>query len=1315
MGWQDDPIVGVATKAPWENDPLTERRSQPRGASGVMDAITAGWQGSGTGLALRGKLPDVVLDPQHAKWYEHVAASATQLFAEAPQMVVGAVAGAASGSAVAPGPGTVLGGGAGAFAIPTLIRESLMQAYQSNDASNSADFLSRAGIVIKATGKDAIVGAATAAVGGLVSKFAGPVIGATAGKVATTASEIGTMVVAPNALEGKLPEPQDFLNAAILVGGLKGAVHVAGKMRSIYSKTGIEPEQVLADAKADPNIAIDLKPVEPPIVGDVVEVWHASPHQFEKFDASRIGTGQGAASFGKGLYFAEAEGVAHEYFQQFNPELAITKGDTGPKGLALRVLEAVGGDIKAAVRELESRKEQAKTGPYADEFAAKVDESIAYLNEPKETANMYRVQIPKTVVSEMMDWDKPLAEQPSVLAKLRAVDSWPAIEKWAGDLLKNGPEGMRLTGEGLHEILVEKIGKDEAAAFLKDAGIPGIRYLDQASRAKGEGTRNLVLFDAEHARVVARNGESTIPAAYESIARENNARDAVPGEKATAFAESPFAEIPQAVGEPAHPSHVNYNFLDTQDQVKAAHARLSELYVEEITSQRRGTVSWEQTQAEAGKHLDEMLGGKSTPPREPGTPAGAAEILARKQMAQGAAEDLMRIRKELVDKGSEATPEDNLRFLAAVERTAMIQAEFLGARAEAGRALNILKETSRSAERVKQIQDILDTYKMDPQEMARMLGEIDNPTGIYITVPKIIKATKWEMIVEAVKAGMISGPITQLANIMGNTTFMALRLPIETVSSTFGLLSKGADRVTPMEPVARLVGNLHGAMDALAYAGALMRVEGVKASWEKVVELTDKGRTKQDSKRNALPGKTGEVVRGLTFGQLAVGDAFFRTMNERGEAYSLAVRQATGEGLGLTSREFRERVVEIAQNPDADMVAKIKEAGDRLTFNMRGGPVAQAVQKVVKVSHLELIVPFIQTPGNIAKELARMTPFAPFVGEWMQDIKAGGAAQHKALAEVATGAAIGGIAVVTALAGNISGAGDPDPAKKRVKMAAGWQPYSVKVGDTWYSYQRLQPVGTLIGMAADMAEIQQHMTPEEHDKIPKMLAVAFGNAVTSQTFLQGFTNLIHAATEPERYGAKFAQSIAGLVVPGILAQNAQLADPLMREIDSSIDAVKNRIPGFRQTLPAQRDVFGEQIQNRERLGVVSPIVTNKVSDDKVRTEAARLGIGASKAPNSIELPAAKDRKLGKVDLTPEQQDVFGDVAGHFAHGVLDPIVNSPTWDDQPKQVKQAIYDRAFEAGHKMGKNAALSPEQRQLEIGRIVHELGQRFAPGGPK
>jgi len=35
-----------------------------------------------------------------------------------------------------------------------------------------------------------------------------------------------------------------------------------------------------------------------------ITAWHGSPHKFDKFDSSKIGTGEGAQAYGHGLYLA---------------------------------------------------------------------------------------------------------------------------------------------------------------------------------------------------------------------------------------------------------------------------------------------------------------------------------------------------------------------------------------------------------------------------------------------------------------------------------------------------------------------------------------------------------------------------------------------------------------------------------------------------------------------------------------------------------------------------------------------------------------------------------------------------------------------------------------------------------------------------------------------------------------------------------------------------------------------------------------------------------------------------------------------------
>lgn len=46
--------------------------------------------------------------------------------------------------------------------------------------------------------------------------------------------------------------------------------------------------------------------------------YHGTPHDFDRFDTGKIGTGEGAQAYGHGLYFAENEGVATSYRNQLS-------------------------------------------------------------------------------------------------------------------------------------------------------------------------------------------------------------------------------------------------------------------------------------------------------------------------------------------------------------------------------------------------------------------------------------------------------------------------------------------------------------------------------------------------------------------------------------------------------------------------------------------------------------------------------------------------------------------------------------------------------------------------------------------------------------------------------------------------------------------------------------------------------------------------------------------------------------------------------------------------------------------------------------
>lgn len=224
-------------------------------ATTFLEAVEAGFDISVTGL-LKGPVDRIL--PEKAPMFHRIASSLGTIVGDVPAMIPGAVAGGAGGTAVAGPVGGVVGAGAGSFAIPEAMREALMQHYEKGDIQDFGDFWERSSAVFIKAAKGAAIGGITAGVGGKVAKVLGPAAAPTVKNAAVTASEIATMVTVGSALEGEAPRAQDFTDAAALVLGMKGVAKGASKIRNIYAKTGVKPEQVFAHAQKDPIVKQEL-------------------------------------------------------------------------------------------------------------------------------------------------------------------------------------------------------------------------------------------------------------------------------------------------------------------------------------------------------------------------------------------------------------------------------------------------------------------------------------------------------------------------------------------------------------------------------------------------------------------------------------------------------------------------------------------------------------------------------------------------------------------------------------------------------------------------------------------------------------------------------------------------------------------------------------------------------------------------------------------------------------------------------------------------------------------------------------------------
>jgi hypothetical protein len=240
-------------------------------------------------------------------------------------------------------------------------------------------------------------------------------------------------------------------------------------------------------------------------------VWHGSPHKFDKFDASKIGTGEGAQAYGHGLYLAESPAVAESY--------KIPAGRTKTTIDGKNVIDAAYQDrsIEKSARYLQDYgniddaiKWAGENGDFATQQQLKKLVASGRLR-PAAAGELYKVDLPDDQIARMLDWDKPLSQQAPEVSKAVA-------QAFPGTFI-NGrfvdPASSQLTGRALLDQLTAIANKRGAPGMrmaepaLKAAGVPGIRYLDGGSRTAGQGSSNFVVFpgNEDMLTILERNGQ----------------------------------------------------------------------------------------------------------------------------------------------------------------------------------------------------------------------------------------------------------------------------------------------------------------------------------------------------------------------------------------------------------------------------------------------------------------------------------------------------------------------------------------------------------------------------------------------------------------------------------------------------------------------------------------------------------------------------------------------------------------------------------------------------------------------------------------
>jgi hypothetical protein len=794
-----------------------------------------------------------------------------------------------------------------------------------------------------------------------------------------------------------------------------------------------------------------------------------------------------------------------------------------------------------------------------------------------------------------------------------------------------------------------------AAKEVLKTSLPYVKYIDPAEREKfmelteQEQTRDL-LFEALNAAVLGRwkpiskfAGEvgsaaletflpktakvlySEIPAASKIL---GNQRGAI-GEKPPVApkVESPTTEIVQSEA-------TSQAEAATVDSTWSKVQSLSNDWEGIVETQRRGTRSHELAAKEAetiGMTLDDVKA------IAPGTAMNDSQAVALVRTIKPIANESQSLAMKWVETKDPAYLDKSIDAFLAVGEANPAR---MGVNAEAGRTLSVLNDPiSGENKYLDQFSEALKRSDLSKEQLGAMIATFKTEGDLAAAARVALKAGKIEAVMQLWVKGLLTGPPTQAANIMGNSLYLGIQAPERLLASAIGSVMPGTGEVAAGEAGAMIKGAVLGFRDAMRLAGKTYLNED--SQFSKVMGQASTSKMEIKSKMTEAFGEGwfgkslqlyDDVLGYASTRPLMAGDDFFKSIGYRAELHALAIRET--ERLGLTGEAAAQKISTLINNPPEQFKTDALKFSQYITFQEELGPAGQGVMNIVNaVPPLRFVLPFVKTPANIFTGFVDRTPFAPFRQAVRDDIAAGGSKRDLAMARIGLGSMLAASTSAFVMDGMITGGGPSDKAQRAALLRTGWQPFSIKFGDKYYSYQRMEPIATIMGVTASATEIMMELKADDidSDHIATAIVAAFSKNVTDKTFLQGITKLASAMSNPDIFGPAYINQLAGSVVPAIGGVVQRQIDPELKAVESMLDSIKSRIPGLADGLPPKRNLWGEAV-TAQTLG---PALVSPVRKSQAVNSPADEAIIENKI--NIEMPT---KFLNGVQMTPEEYDRY---------------------------------------------------------------------------
>lgn len=550
------------------------------------------------------------------------------------------------------------------------------------------------------------------------------------------------------------------------------------------------------------------------------------------------------------------------------------------------------------------------------------------------------------------------------------------------------------------------------------------------------------------------------------------------------------------------------------------------------------------------------------------------------------------------------------------------------------------------------------------------------------TITKVLNA-----LVEMRSAGLLSSPVTQGINIVGNLLVRGLARTEDYAAYGIGKVFNTKDRMMWDELQAMSNGRLTSAMETFSgISNAFRKGGGVKGIEDNIennyldfYQKYDTASAKSISSDYLmnLGEESGTIAKGigatidvigaglrLPFHALGITDDMFKRSIYTGQISYIATREANnlklvGEAKDKYISDFinthklvfskrakdlnpeqQELVNKYIVNTGGKYHKEALETSRELTFQeeIRSGKSAsrinKALAKIDEIRNLHpignFVVPFYVTPVNLLKWVGRRTPIIHKLSRRMtDDIAAGGRRKNLAYARLAMGTSLYSMGGMLAASGVLIG-GSTSEEERKSRAQAGISDYSIKFGDKTLEVNRFDPLITPLMLSADLYTFHREMidrgysTDETYTEKFDEVMGALITSFSGNVLDKTWLKSISDIVDAVKYGNEdYAKQAIASFAPYSSAFRYANQQESYKEASTLLENFKKVYAP--SLLRDKLDVFGKPYKDERFAGIKESTIT----DSPIRKEIARLKVPITKFDKKII------HKSAELELEPE--------------------------------------------------------------------------------